>query len=86
MAKTKVDYQAGESRTVPTVGVDYMIACVDVDGDQIELYAEMENPTWDEEKEEYEDETATYQELKEEILRQAKETGIPESDLDFMYG
>lgn len=82
MARFKVDYQGGESRYTSGKAVDYMIASAE----DIELYAEMENPTWDEEKEEYEDETATYHELKEEILRQAKETGIPESDLDFMYG
>lgn len=86
MTRIKVDFQGGESRYTAGKAVDYMIASTEIDGQEIELYAESENPTWDEEKEEFEDETATYAELKEEILRQAEEAGIPESSLDFIYG
>lgn len=46
MKKFEVQYQGGQGRYT-SEAVDYMI--VTVNG--IELYAEMENPTWDAEKE-----------------------------------
>lgn len=80
----KVTYQAAESRN-GNYGVDFMICTVSTDDEEIELYAEMENPTWDEEKQEFEDEAATYDELKAEILRQAAEHGIAATALKFYY-
>ena len=72
--KYNVEYQGGESREIPGVAVDYMLANVMVDGEEIELYAE---------KEAEEDETATYEDLKAMILEQAKEYGIAAESLSF---
>ncbi len=65
MKKIKVVYSAGESRG-SSKAVDYMLA--NVDG--VELYAEAVNETWDEDKQLFTDEAATYDTLKEEITRQ----------------
>ena len=45
----------------------------------------MENPTWNPDTEELEDETATYDDLKAEILEQAEANGIPWEWLRFCY-
>lgn len=74
--KYNVEYQGGESREVPGVAVDYMLANVMVDGEEVELYAE---------KEAEEEETATYEDLKAMILEQAKEYGIAAESLSFYY-
>ena len=74
--KYNVEYQGGESREIPGVAVDYMLANVMVDGEEIELYAE---------KEAEKDETATYEDLKAMILEQAKEYGIAAESLSFYY-
>lgn len=71
--KTEVIYQGGESRTISGQAVDYMLATV---GDT-ELYAEL--PAVED------DETANYDALKAEILRQADEAGIAASALRFAY-
>lgn len=68
-----VSYSGGESRYTPGKAIDYMI--VDVDGD--ELYAEADVID--------DDETGTYDSLKDEILKQADEIGIPRSELKFFY-
>ena len=76
-------YEAGESRYLirdgEYVGVDYMLVNID----DVQLYAEMENPTWDDEKEEYGDGSATFEDLKDEILSQAEENGIDPDRLCF---
>lgn len=72
MTKYNVNYSAGEARN-GSEAVDYMI--VDVNG--IELYAEAAPDP--------EDETATYDGLKEEILRQADKNGIDRESLHFLY-
>jgi hypothetical protein len=77
---TKVQYNAGTSRYSENC-VDYMLVVVD----GIELYAEAINPTWDKDKEEFADETATYDELKASILEQAAEKGIDADKLKFWY-
>lgn len=74
--KYNVEYQGGESREIPGVAVDYMLANVMVDGEEVELYAE---------KEAEEDETATYEDLKAMILEQAKEYGIAAESFSFYY-
>lgn len=90
MEKITVVYGAGEGRYAPMVegksyreSVDYMsTAITDDEGKKIELYAEEVNPSWDGEKG---DETATYDSLKKEILRQAKEAGTDPKVLRFLY-
>lgn len=42
MKKFVVDYAGGESRYYPGTSVDYMMVTVEVDGDEYELYAEIE--------------------------------------------
>ncbi len=69
-----VEFSGGPGRNV-NAAVNYMLA--DVDG--IELYAEMEvpeNANFDE---------YGYDELKDEIIAQAKENGIDESLLKFWW-
>lgn len=81
MKKIQIYYEGGESRYVPGKVVDYMIAFAE----DVELYAELRNPTWNAELDEYEDEIATYDSLKKEIISQAKKAGLSEFDLEFMY-
>lgn len=81
MKKSNVVYQAGESRTVPGKAIDYMLATID----DIELYAEAENKTWDEETERCADESATYDELKAAIMEQAQQNGIDTGRLHFWH-
>lgn len=71
--KIKVDYQAGESR-FSTKAVDWMMAVVPTDDEDIELYAESEPG---------EDELSTHDELKAEIIAQAKAHGIDPEILEF---
>lgn len=68
----------------PVFGDDTAANLIQVDG-KYHLYAEMENPTWDEEIEEYEDETATYDKLKAVIIELAKKIGIDPSRVIFPY-
>lgn len=87
MAKYKVNYQGGESRN-SNAAVDYMIVKVpdpENEDEVIELYAEMENPTWDEETEAFTDECYTYDDLKAEIVSQARENSIDPETLVFYY-
>lgn len=72
MKKYNVEYSAGEARQ-GNGSVDYML--VEIDG--IELYAEAEQDP--------EDETATYDGLKAEILRQAEKENIDTEALSFLY-
>lgn len=86
MKKYEVDYCGGDSRTNPGTSIDYMLCTIPTDyGEEVELYAEMVNDTWDEERECFDDETATYDELKEAIIEQAEENGIDVNQLHFMY-
>jgi len=87
--KVRVEYKAGESRYSSKV-VDWMLAVVPIyeDGvhvDDVELYAEAENPTWDEDGGYYEDERATFEELKAEIFDQAEKKGIDLSQYELIY-
>lgn len=72
-----VIYEAGESLNNPGEGVDFMLC------KEFGLYAEMVNPTWDDEKEEYGDGDATFEPLKAEIISQAETKGIDPDCLDF---
>ncbi len=72
MAKYKVDYQAGEGRYTNGT-VDYMLVWVD----DIRLYAEL--PTNED------DECGTYDDLREQILEQAREYEINHEKLEFWF-
>lgn len=78
-----VTFGSGESRGIMRDGkiqpADWMLS--NVEG--IELYAEMENPTWNDEKEWFDDEFATFDDLKMEIIRQAIAKHLEPDWLDF---
>ena len=76
MKKYKVTYQGGEGRYT-TAAVDWMMVTVETDDEPIELYAEREIVEGDE--------TATYDDLKADILRQAEENGIDKDSLIFWF-
>lgn len=76
MKKYKVSYQSGEGRYT-SEAVDWMMTTIEVDGEPIELYAEREAVEGDE--------TATYEDLKEDILSQAEENGIEKDSLVFWF-
>lgn len=71
--KIKVDYQSGEGR-FSTTTVDWMMAVVPTEEEDIELYAEAEPG---------EDELSTHDGLKAEIIAQAKAHGISPKILEF---
>ena len=80
MKKYEVRFDGGESRSTyngEIIGVDYMLVevpCLDDEDDNVELYAEL--PADDEKN---------YDELKAEILRQAKEYGYTKENFTFWY-
>jgi hypothetical protein len=77
MKKIEVLYQSGESRENPGVGVDYMLAKIEDEEILAELGAEEEIELYAED--------GSYEELKEEIIEQAREYGIAEVQLKFWY-
>lgn len=72
--KINVEFNGGQGRKI-NAAVNYMLA----EADGIELYAEMEIPE-DANPDEY-----GYDELKDEIIAQAKENDIDESLLKFWW-
>lgn len=76
MKKYKVTYQGGEGRYT-TAAVDWMMVTIETDDEPIELYTEREMVEGDE--------TATYDDLKADILRQAEENGIDKDSLIFWF-
>lgn len=76
MKKYKVTYQGGEGRYT-TAAVDWMMVTIETDDEPIELYAEREMVEGDE--------TATYDDLKADILRQVEENGIDKDSLIFWF-
>ena len=80
MKKYEVRFDGGESRSTyngEVIGVDYMLVEVpdlEDENENIELYAEL--PADDEKN---------YDELKAEILRQAKDNGYTEENFTFWY-
>jgi hypothetical protein len=84
--KITVDFLGGE---MGEQGGNYMLANVEVDGEEIELYAEVHLT------DEYIDENGEYMEsefddysypiLKEEIINQAKKNGINPENLKFYW-
>ena len=87
--KFYVDYQMGPGRDVNET-VDYMMVKDEWDGEDFELYAEIEltDDRWkprkheDADWERY-DENDTFEELKAAIIEQAAEQGMPANMLDF---
>ena len=87
--KIVVNFEGGESTIHPTYACNYMSAKItesdlkaydiDADGDFIELYAEhiLSDST--------EDECEGYDELKRDIIEQAKRVGLPIESLKFFY-
>ncbi len=82
--KIRIEYSRGESKESMGLvaagwSVDYMLARIPQEDDpkDIELYAEM--PSIED------DETATYDELRVEIMRQAVERGVDLTRLEFWY-
>ena len=73
---TAVEYTVGMARD-GTGAVDYMLAYVMTEDGAIELYAEA--PVSDS------DETATYDDLRREILEQAVKRGVDTDSLVFCY-
>ena len=76
----KVEYQAAMGRHIRDA-VDYMQVKID----EVELYAEAVNDTWDDELEAYTDEAITYDDLKDAIIEQAEENGIDPKMLNFWF-
>ncbi|MBT9143741.1 MAG: hypothetical protein DDT29_02152 [Dehalococcoidia bacterium] len=74
--KVKIEYVGGSGRHIRGA-VDYMLGIVAMVDADVELYAEL--PQDDE------DETGTYDELRELILEQADEHGIPKESLQFWF-
>lgn len=74
----KVEYNGGESQKHAGQPCDYMYVWVpDPEGNEIEFYAEMPISL--------EDEAASYEPLKAEIIRQAVAAGIDPARLKFWY-
>lgn len=92
-----VEYAGGPSLERPGDGCDYMLAKYNEYGENYlwksytdwdgvtELYAERENPTWNETGEYYEDEDYCYEDLKDDIIEQAEQEGLHPSRLSFHY-
>ncbi len=86
MTKYNVMYEAGESRYENGRGIDYMLVWAPgADGEEVELYAEEENPTWNAEQEWFENDCFTYESLKAEIIQQAKQNGVNPDVLLFYH-
>ena len=91
MNKINVEFNGGESRQNPRVACDYMIAKTEIDGEKIELYAEVlidefcEEHDLDYYTDDLEAEDLIYQQLRDEIVEQAKEHGILENALHFIW-
>ncbi|MDY0237184.1 MAG: hypothetical protein RBR71_14260 [Gudongella sp.] len=75
--KIDVEYLGAESRRTPGLAVDYMLAIVPGEEEDIELYAEAPTVRGEE--------TATYEGLRAEIRRQAEDAGIDPGILAFPY-
>ena len=92
MKKIDVIFAGSDSRQNPGVACDYMLAKTDVDGEEIELYAEIliddfckehDLPFEGDEFDMKEVDDAIYSILLNEILEQAAKYGITEDELKF---
>lgn len=91
MNKINVEFNGGESRQNPGVACDYMIAKTEIDGEEIELYAEIliddfckENGL-DYDTDDLEAEDMIYQQLRDDIVELAREHGILENAMHFSW-
>lgn len=94
MNKINVEFNGGESRQNPGVACNYMIAKTEVDGEEIELYAEILIDDFcnehgiDFEDEDFDPEEIdedVYPVLRKEIVEQAAKYGITEDALKFWW-
>lgn len=91
MNKINVEFNGGESRQNPGVACDYMIAKTEIDGEEIELYAEIliddfcKEHGLDYDTDDLEAEDMIYQQLRDDIVELAREHGILENTLHFSW-
>lgn len=91
MNKINVEFNGGESRQNPGVACDYMIAKTEVDGEEIELYAEIliddfcKERGLDYDTDDLEAEDMIYQQLRDDIVELAREHGILENAMHFSW-
>ena len=91
MNKINVEFNGGESRQNPGVACDYMIAKTEIDGEEIELYAEIliddfcKEHGLDYDTDDLEAEDMIYQQLRDDIVEQAREHGILENAMHFSW-
>ncbi len=77
MKTYEVECQNGESILNPGKMVHYMLAVIDINGKEVELYAEEEQAKNNKQE--------AYAKLKQEIIVQARDYGIPEDALRFIH-
>lgn len=94
MKKIDVIFEGSDSRQNPGVACDYMLAKTEVDGEEIELYAEIliddfckehDLPFEGDEFDMDEVDDVIYPVLREEIVKQAAKYGIREDELNFWW-
>lgn len=94
MRKIDVIFAGSDSRQNPGVACDYMLAKTDVDGEEVELYAEIliddfckehGMPFEGDEFDMNEVDDAIYPVLWDEIVKQAAKHGISEDELKFWW-
>ena len=91
MNKINVEFNGGESRQNPGVACDYMIAKTEIDGEEIELYAEIliddfcKEHGLDYDTDDLEAEDMIYQQLRDDIVELAREHGILENAMHFSW-
>lgn len=93
MKRFVVGFWGGESRQNPGVACDYMLAKIEVDGEEVELYSEIliddfckeHDIPFGDDFDMGEADAAIYPVLRKEIVEQAAKCGIPESELEFYW-
>lgn len=87
MGKIKVEYRGGVSR-YSSRAANYMLVNAEIDGEEVEIYAEYVYPELTEdEKEDYDyiaHEWDGFDECKADFLEEAKKYGFSESSFDFV--
>lgn len=93
MRKFVVGFWGGESRQNPGVACDYLLTKIEVDGEEVELYAEIliddfckeHGIPFGDDFDMGEADAAIYPVLRKEIVDQAAKYGISEDELDFYW-
>ena len=87
MEKIKVEYLGGESR-FSNRAANFMLVNAEIDGEEVEIYAEYVYPDIsEEEKEDYDyiaHEWDGFDECKADFLEEARQYGLSEDDFDFV--